>query len=40
MIRKGDTVYNFFIEPQVSVADKGAAQPRWQVLLGVNLQFK
>lgn len=33
-------VYNVFIEPQRSVADKGASHPRWQVVLGFNMQFK
>jgi hypothetical protein len=33
-------VYNVFIEPQVSVADKGAGYPQWQIFVGLNLQFK
>lgn len=33
-------VYNVFIEPQWSVADKGPGYPKWQVLLGFNMQFK
>jgi hypothetical protein len=33
-------VYNVFIEPQWSVADKGAGYPEWQVFLGFNMQFK
>ena len=33
-------VYNLFIEPQWSVADKGAGWPQWQVFLGFNMQFK
>jgi len=33
-------VFNAFIEPQVSVADKGAGWPKWQVFLGFNTQFK
>jgi hypothetical protein len=33
-------VYNVFIEPQVSVADKGAGYPQWQIFVGFNLQFK
>jgi hypothetical protein len=31
------TVYNFFIEPQGSVADHGLGQPRWQIFAGLNL---
>jgi len=33
-------VYNLFIEPQYSVADKGAGWPQWQIFLGFNMQFK
>lgn len=40
VIPKGKTVYNVFIEPQVSVSDKGAGWPKWQVFIGFNMQFK
>ena len=33
-------VFNLFAEPQVSVADKGALWPSWQVFVGLNMQFK
>jgi len=33
-------VYNLFIEPQWSVADKGPGWPKWQILVGFNMQFK
>ncbi|MCO7515153.1 hypothetical protein NJF44_07205 [Pseudomonas guariconensis] len=39
VIKKDKTVYNFFIEPQFSVADDGPGQPRWQIFLGLNLQI-
>lgn len=39
VIKQGKTVYNFFIEPQGSIADRGPGQPRWQVFAGLNLQF-
>jgi hypothetical protein len=39
VIKKDKTVYNFFIEPQGSVADRGPGQPRWQIFAGLNLQF-
>lgn len=39
VIKQGKTVYNFYIEPQGSVADRGTGQPRWQVFAGLNLQF-
>lgn len=40
VIPKGNTVYNVFIEPQVSVADKGSGYAKWQIFLGFNMQFK
>ena len=40
VVKQGKTVYNFFVEPQFSVADDGPGQPRWQVFAGLNLQFK
>jgi len=40
VIPKGKTVYNVFVEPQVSVADKGAGWPKWQLFVGFNMQFK
>jgi hypothetical protein len=39
VIPKGKTVYNIFIEPQWSVADKGPGWPEWQVFVGFNMQF-
>ena len=39
VVKKGDTVYNIFIEPQFSVADSGPGQPDWQVFVGFNMQF-
>lgn len=39
VIKKGNTVFNFFIEPQYSVAWKGPAQPDWQIFAGFNMQF-
>ena len=40
VIPKGDTVYNVFVEPQFSVADKGPGWPKWQIFVGFNMQFK
>ncbi|MEJ2240231.1 MAG: hypothetical protein P8X82_18225 [Gemmatimonadales bacterium] len=40
VITSGKTVYNFFAEPQYSVADRGPGQPQWQVYFGLNMQFK
>lgn len=39
VFKKKKTVYNVFIEPQFSVADKGPGQPEWQIFLGLNMQF-
>ncbi|MCG3205791.1 MAG: hypothetical protein KCHDKBKB_02514 [Elusimicrobia bacterium] len=40
VIPAGKTVFNAFIEPQVSIADRGPGQPQWQLFLGFNMQFK
>jgi hypothetical protein len=40
VIPKGKTVFNIFIEPQISVADTGAGWPKWQIFAGLNMQFK
>jgi hypothetical protein len=39
VIKRGKTVFNIFVEPQVSVAYRGALQPDWQVFAGFNMQF-
>ena len=39
VIKHGNTVFNIFLEPQVSVADDGPGWPDWQVFLGFNMQF-
>jgi len=39
VFKKGSSVYNLFLEPQYSVSDKGSGQPKWQIFLGINLQF-
>lgn len=39
VIKRGKTVYNFFVEPQFSVADHGPGQPEWQLFFALNLQF-
>jgi len=39
VIPKGKTVFNVFIEPQYSVAWRGAGQPDWQIFAGFNMQF-
>lgn len=39
VIKQGKTVYNVFVEPQVSVADRGPGQPEWQIYFGLNMQF-
>jgi hypothetical protein len=32
-------MFNFFIEPQVSVIDDGAGWPEWQIVFAVNMQL-
>lgn len=39
VIKSGKTVYNFFVEPQFSVSDKGIAQPTTQIFAALNMQF-
>ena len=39
VIKKGNTVYNIFVEPQYSVFDEGDGWPEWQIFMGLNLQF-
>ena len=39
VIKRDKAIYNFFIEPQLTVAHQGAGQAKWQVLMGLNLQF-
>ena len=39
VIKRENTVFNFFVEPQYSVADRGAGQPEWQIYFALNMQF-
>jgi len=39
VFKRKSTVFNAFVEPQWSAADKGAGYPEWQVFLGFNMQF-
>jgi hypothetical protein len=39
VIKQGKTVYNVFVEPQYSVADRGPGQPEWQIYFALNMQF-
>ena len=39
VIPRGKTVYNIFIEPQWSIADKGPGWPESQIFIGFNMQF-
>ena len=38
--KSGETTYNFFVEPQWSVASKGVGWPQRQVFVGLNAIFK
>ena len=39
VFKRGKIVYNFFIEPQFSVANKGSFQSKQQVYMALNIQF-
>ena len=39
VVKSGNTVYNFFIEPQYSVLDSGSGIAKWQIFTGINMQF-
>lgn len=39
VIKRGNKVFNFFMEPQYSVATEGAGQPQWQIYFALNMQF-
>ena len=38
-LRPGGSTINAFAEPQFTVAHHGAGQPKFQMFMGVNLQF-
>lgn len=40
VMKSGNTVYNFFIEPQFTILDKGPGQPEVQLYMAINMQFK
>lgn len=40
VVPAGNTVLNFFVEPQFTVLSKGAGQPEFQLFMAVNMQFK
>ena len=39
VIKREKTVFNVFIEPQISVLDSGPGFPEWQIFVGFNMQF-
>lgn len=39
ILKQQNRVYNFYIEPQFTVAHEGSYQPQTQVLMGLNIQF-
>ena len=40
VIQSDDIVYNFFVEPQFTILDRGPGQPEFQLFVGLNMQFK
>jgi len=39
IFKRGNKVFNFFVEPQYSVATEGVGQPQWQIYFALNMQF-
>jgi len=39
VVKKDYMMFNFFIEPQVSIIDDGAGWPEWQIVFAVNMQL-
>ena len=39
VVKMGKTVFNFFVEPQVTVLSSGVGQPKFQLFFGFNTQF-
>lgn len=39
VFQKNKIVFNVFIEPQISVVDRGPGWPEWQIFGGFNMQF-
>ncbi len=39
VMKVGSTVFNFFVEPQPSIAFYGAGQPTFQIYAAINMQF-
>ena len=39
VIKRDNTVYNIFVEPQYTVWDDGPGQPEWQIFFALNMQF-
>ena len=40
VVKHGNTVYNFIVEPQFTILSSGPAQPELQLYFAVKLQFK
>ncbi len=38
IIKSGSTVFNFYVEPQVTILSDGPGQPDFQVFIGFNIQ--
>ena len=40
VVPNNGTIFNFFIEPQFTILDRGVGQPEFQIYTAVNMQFK
>jgi hypothetical protein len=39
ILKRGEMVYNFIVEPQFTILDRGPAQPELQLYMAVKVQF-
>jgi hypothetical protein len=39
VVKLGNIVYNFVLEPQFTILDRGPAQPEFQLYMAVKMQF-
>ena len=39
VVKQGNKVFNFFVEPQWTILDRGPGQPEFQIYAALNMQF-
>ena len=40
VVKHGKALFNFFVEPQFTILDRGRGQPETQLYIALNMQFK